>query len=254
LKTVFSDVADPTEKLSIVIPVYNEERTLGLLLEKVAATPLSIAREIVIVNDGSRDSSGDIIGRFMAQNHDFEVKYLSRENGGKGAAVRDGIAAATGSIIIIQDGDLEYEPRDFQRCIDPILSGRCDVVYGSRERQKGNGYSQLRFYLGGLAVTWFINILYLSLLTDEPTCYKTFRSSVIRELEFENNDFGWEPEVTCKLLRLGYRILEVPVSYTPRHIAEGKKIRWHDGLKAFMITLKWRFKSMKKFQHLRKNT
>ena len=242
-----------TEKLSIVIPVYNEERTLGLLLEKVAAAPLSIAREIVIVNDGSRDSSHAIINKFMAQNHDFTVQYLQRTNGGKGAAVRDGIAAATGSIIIIQDGDLEYEPNDFQRCIAPILSGKTDVVYGSRERRKGNGYSQLRFYLGGLAVTWFINLLYGSLLTDEPTCYKTFRSRVIKPLEFENDDFGWEPEVTCKLLRLGYRIAEVPIAYTPRHIAEGKKIRWHDGLKAFAITLKWRFKSLKKFKHLRKN-
>ena len=239
-----------TEKLSIVIPVYNEERTLGLLLEKAAAAPLPIAREIIIVNDGSRDRSEEIAQKFMAQAHDFEVKYLKRPNGGKGAAVRDGIAASSGSIIIIQDGDLEYEPSEYIRCITPILEKRADAVYGSRERKKGNGYSNLRFYLGGLAVTWFIDILFLTTLTDEPTCYKTFRGDLIRQLEFENNDFGWEPEITCKLLRLGYKIQEVGISYTPRHIAEGKKIRWHDGLKAFMITLKWRFKSMKKFRHL----
>lgn len=241
------------EKLSIVIPVYNEERTLALLLEKVAGAALPISREIVIVDDGSRDSSGEIVQKFMAMHHDFEVKYLKRTNGGKGAAVRDGIAASTGSIVIIQDGDLEYEPNDYVRCIKPILDGKCDVVYGSRERKKGNGYSNLRFYIGGLAVTWFIDILFFASLTDEPTCYKTFRGDLIRALEFENNDFGWEPEVTCKLLRLGYKIAEVGISYTPRHIAEGKKIRWHDGLKAFLITLKWRFKSLKKFRQLRKN-
>ena len=241
-----------TEKLSIVIPVCNEERTLALLLEKVANAPLPIDREIVIVNDGSRDRSGEIVHSFMAQNHDFEVKYLTRPNGGKGAAVRDGIAASTGSVVIIQDGDLEYEPDEYARCIEPIIAGRCDVVYGSRERKKGNGYSNLRFYIGGLAVTWFIDLLFFAGLTDEPTCYKTFRGNLIRNLEFENNDFGWEPEVTCKLLRLGYKIVEVGISYTPRHIAEGKKIRWHDGVKAFAITLKWRLKSMKKFRFLRK--
>ena len=240
------------EKLSIVIPVYNEERTLALLLEKVAAAALPIAREIVIVDDGSCDRSEEIAQKFMAQKYDFEVKYLKRSNGGKGAAVRDGIAASTGSIVIIQDGDLEYEPNDFARCIEPILAGKYDVIYGSRERKKGNGYSNLRFYIGGLAVTWFIDILFFARLTDEPTCYKTFRGDLIRALEFEYNDFGWEPEVTCKLLRLGYKIGEVGISYTPRHIAEGKKIRWHDGVKAFMITLKWRFKSMKKFKALRK--
>ena len=245
-------VQKTAEKLSIVIPVYNEERTLSLLLEKVAAAPLSIDREVIIVNDGSIDQSEEIVRKFMAQDHAFEVKYLRRNNGGKGAAVRNGIAASTGSVLIIQDGDLEYEPNEFERCIEPILSGEYQVIYGSRERKKHNGYSNLRFYLGGLAVTWFIDILFGCNLTDEPTCYKTFCGDLIRALDYENDDFGWEPEVTCKLLRLGYKIKEVGISYTPRHIAEGKKIRWHDGLKAFMITLKWRFCSMKKFEHLRK--
>ena len=254
LQTMYSENTATTEKLSIVIPVYNEERTLGLLLEKVAAAPLDIPREVVIVNDGSIDSSDRIIKNFMAMDHDFEVKYLQRTNGGKGAAVRDGIAASSGSIIIIQDGDLEYEPSEYSRCIAPILADASQIVYGSRERKKGNGYSQLRFYLGGLAVTWMVNLLYFTLLTDEPTCYKVFRSRLIKALEFENDDFGWEPEVTCKLLRLGYKIAEVPVSYTPRHVAEGKKIRWQDGLKAFKIILQWRFADLNKFNHLRKKS
>ena len=252
MKTINSDHTI-REKLSIIIPVYNEERTLALLLEKVAEAPLPVMREIVIVNDGSCDSSHDIIQKFLAQTHEFEVKYLQRSNGGKGAAVRDGIAAATGTIIIIQDGDLEYDPAEYSRCIQPILDGEADIVYGSREREKGNGYSQLRFYLGGLAVTWLINLLYFTLRTDEPTCYKTFRTAVIKPLEFEHDGFGWEPEVTCKLLRLGYKIAEVPVSYTPRHVAEGKKIRWQDGFKAFGIIMQWRFAPMKKFRHLQKN-
>ncbi len=239
-------------KLSIIIPVYNEERTLALLLQKVAAAPLPIDREVIIVNDGSCDHSEEIINDFMHHQHDFEVKYIHRSNGGKGAAVRDGIAASSGSIIIIQDGDLEYEPNDYQNCIEPIISGKSFVVYGSRERKKHNGYSNLRFYLGGLAVTWFTNLLFAAHLTDEPTCYKTFAGDLIRKLEFENNSFGWEPEITCKLLRLGYRIDETAVSYTPRHIAEGKKIRWKDGLQAFKIILEWRFRSMKKFRNLRK--
>lgn len=239
-----------TEKLSVIIPVYNEERTLALLLEKVAEAPLLIPREIIIVDDGSSDRSCEIAQKFIAAHRDLEVKYIKRTNGGKGAAVRDGIAASTGSVVIIQDGDLEYEPNEYDRCIEPIISEKYDVVYGSRERKKGNGCSNLRFYIGGLAVTWFIDILFFARLTDEPTCYKTFRGNLIRQLEFDSNDFGWEPEVTCKLLRLGYKIHEVGISYTPRHIAEGKKIRWHDGLKAFIITLKWRFKSMQKFKHL----
>ena len=238
--------------LSIVIPLYNEERTLAFLLEKVLNAPLNIDREIILVNDGSTDSSKSIAMKFIREHPAARIKYLERPNGGKGAAVRDGINASSGEFLIIQDADLEYDPCDYQRCIDPLLQGRTHVVYGSRERQKGNGYSVLRFYLGGLAVTWFINILFGCTLTDEPTCYKTFYGDLIRALDYENNDFGWEPEVTCKLLRLGYRIVEVPVSYTPRHFAEGKKIRWHDGAKAFLISLKWRFSSMKEFEHLRK--
>ena len=247
-------IVDKTEKLSIVIPVYNEERTLALLLQKVAAAPLSIAREIIIVNDGSHDHSEDIIHDFIKQDHAFEVKYLKRGNGGKGAAVRDGIAASSGSVVIIQDGDLEYEPCEYERCIAPIVTGEYQVVYGSRERKKHNGYSNLRFYLGGLAVTYFIDLLFGCTLTDEPTCYKTFHGNLIRALAYENDDFGWEPEVTCKLLRLGYSIKEVGISYTPRHIAEGKKIRWQDGAKAFKIILQWRFRSMKKFYHLHKKS
>jgi len=241
------------QTLSVIIPLYNEERTLRTLLEKVLDVPLSIDRELVIVNDGSVDSSADIVHAFTVAHPEARIKYLERSNGGKGAAVRDGIRASSGDYLIIQDADLEYDPADYQRCIEPLLTGECFIVYGSRIRRKGNKYSALRFYLGGLAVTKFINLLFGCRLTDEPTCYKTFHGDLIRALEFENNDFAWEPEVTCKLLRLGYAIHEVPISYAPRCFAEGKKIRWYDGLKAFMTTLKWRFAGMKKFAHLQKS-
>lgn len=244
---------DPAEKLSIIIPVYNEERTLGELLHKVAAVPLAVAREIVIVDDGSQDKSADIARAFIADNPACEVKFISRSNGGKGAAVRDGIAASSGSVVIIQDADLEYDPNDYSQCIEPILQKKSCVVYGSRERKRGNGCSYWRFYLGGLLVTGFINVLFFSRLTDEPTCYKTFDGNLIRQLEFGHNDFAWEPEVTCKLLRLGYKITETAISYCPRSFAGGKKIRARDGIKALYVTLQWRFRSMKKFAHLRKS-
>ena len=238
--------------LSVIIPCYNEERTIATLLENVLAAPLAIDRELVIVNDGSTDTSDKIIRQFMQNHPAVPIKYIEQANSGKGAAVRTGIKASCGDCLIIQDADLEYDPKDHQRCIEPILQGRAQVVYGSRVRQKGNRCSALRFYLGGLAVTWFTDLMFAARLTDEPTCYKTFDGDLIRALEFENNDFGWEPEVTCKLLRLGYKIVEVPVSYIPRHIAEGKKIRWQDGAKAFRIIWQWLFRSMKKYVHLRK--
>ena len=239
--------------LSVVIPLYNEADTVEELLQKVLTAPLSIDRELVIVNDGSSDASGTVIHSFVRQHPEVRIKYLERINGGKGAAVRDGIRASTGDYLIIQDADLEYDPADYQRCIEPLMQNKVQVVYGSRVRQKGNKYSALRFYLGGLAVTWFINLLFFCKLTDEPTCYKTFDGDLIRNLDFDCNDFGWEPEVTCKLLRLGYRIAEVPIAYFPRSFAEGKKIRWYDGAKAVFISLKWRFAGMKKFAHLRKS-
>lgn len=240
------------EKLSIVIPVYNEERTLEALLKRVAEAPLAIDREIIAVNDGSGDGSGAILENWRKKHGGEAFRVLHRPNGGKGAAVRDGIAVSTGSIVIIQDADLEYDPADYGKCVAPILSGECAVVYGSRERKKHNRSSYWRFYLGGLAVTWWMNLLFRGGLTDEPTCYKTFRGDLIRLLPFENDDFGWEPEVTAKLLRLGWEIREVPISYCPRHLEEGKKIRCKDGLKAFRIALEWRFRSLKSLRALRR--
>lgn len=230
-----------SDTLSIIIPCYNEARTLGRLLELVAAAPLGeIKREIIIVDDGSQDDSGAIAAKFAAARND--TRLIRRANGGKGAAVRDGINASTGNWVIIQDADLEYNPAEYARLLAPACIGGAKVVYGSRERQPGNAASSWRFYAGGLLLTWWINLLFWTHLTDEPTCYKLFSGELIRKLPFENNCFGWEPEVTAKLLRLKYKIVEVPISYIPRHIAEGKKIRAKDGLKALWLALYWRFK------------
>lgn len=231
--------------LSVIIPVYNEEKTIEKLLDLVKAAPLSIAKEIVIVNDGSRDSSPVIIKKWLAANPDtdrFRTLFIDKPNGGKGSAVREGIAKSTGDIVIIQDADLEYDPADYQLCIDPILNGETKVVYGSRELSNRNRlYSTPSFYVGGLALTYWINLLFGSDLTDEPTCYKTFDGELIRTVLFKGDKFEWEPEITAKLLRLGYTIKEVTVTYRPRKIEEGKKIKWTDGVAGLWNALYWRF-------------
>ncbi len=224
--------------LSVVIPVYNETRTLRTLVERVRA--VGIKKEVVIVNDGSTDGTPEVLGRLAA---DFpEIKIVHHErNSGKGAAVRTGIQHATGDIIIIQDADLEYDPSDYFACIEPIVKGQCDVVYGSRSLSGKNHYSHLSFYLGGKMVTFITNLLYGSKLTDAPTCYKTFRSGLIKGLSFRGNKFDWEPEVTAKILKSGHTIREVPISYTARPLHEGKHIRWKDGVQALWTLLKYRF-------------
>jgi glycosyltransferase involved in cell wall biosynthesis len=237
-------------KLSIIIPVYNEEKTVVQLLDKVKESKLSISKELIIINDGSTDNSGILINEWYKKNPSqdgFDVQYIEKQNGGKGSAVREGIEHSTGSVLIIQDADLEYDPNDYQVCIDPILNGVARVVYGSRELKSNvkRVYSSPFFFLGGLLLSNWMNLLYGSNLTDEPTCYKCFDGELIRNIPFKGNKFEWEPEITAKLLRLGMKIYEVPISYYPRRINEGKKITWNDGLVALWIALIWRFASIK---------
>ena len=231
-------------KLSIIIPCYNEAATIRTLLDRVAAAPLPIGREIIVVDDGSTDDSRAQVEQWLATaplGPEDEARLLSKTNGGKGSAVRTGVVASTGDIVIIQDADLEYDPGDYAACIAPILAGRARVVYGSRERFGGNRrHSALSFYVGGLTVTYWMNLLFGATMTDEPTCYKTFDGPLIRALGFRGRKFDWEPEVTAKLLRLGYQIHEVPIRYYPRKISEGKKIRWRDGVQALWTALLWR--------------
>ena len=238
-----SAASAPVPVLSVIIPVYNERRTVRALLDRVVEAPLSIGKELVIVNDGSTDGSDGIIREWLADNPAREgltTLYLEKENGGKGSAVRHGIQQSKGAVVIIQDADLEYDPADYEACIAPILEGRCSVVYGSREKSNANRiYSAPSFYLGGLSLTVWMNFLYNIELSDEPTCYKTFDGPLIRAMPLEGNRFDWEPEVTAKVARLGFEIIEVPVIYKPRPIHDGKKIRWIDGVEAFWVALKW---------------
>lgn len=236
-------------KLSIIIPVFNEERLVGTLLDRVAelCLPAGIEKEIVIIDDGSTDGSADQVRGFLDRTEESLVTFVPHEkNRGKGAAVRTGLNVATGDIRIIQDADLEYDPNDILEVAAPIIRGEESVVYGSRIlREKALGrsgvmglitgkhpHSYVLAYLGGVSVTKWVNLLTGARLTDEPTCYKCFHRSALEGIEIEHDDFAWEPEVTMKLLTRGIHIAEVPVDYHPRKNAEGKKINWKDGVKA----------------------
>lgn len=243
--------------LSIVIPVFNEEKLVSMLLEKVIGMDpgAGIDKEIIIVDDGSGDGTLGAIQSFLESNPEVGIRLLIHEkNRGKGAAVRTGFAAARGDILIVQDADLEYDPEEIPQVTAPIVSGRAMAVYGSRilrEKELGRSgvcglitgkhpHSYVLAYLGGVAITRFINLLTGARLTDEPTCYKCFHRSALDEIEIENDDFAWEPEVTMKLLRRGVEIEEVPVSYHPRNNDDGKKINWRDGIKALWTVWMYR--------------
>lgn len=240
---------DPAKKvLSVIIPVYNEEKFVLTLLDKVLHTKVPVSMEILIVNDGSTDRSGELCREWIRTHKDktgHSLIYLEKPNGGKGSAVKTGIRYSTGDVVIIQDADLEYDPADYEKCIRPILHGECYVVYGSREKENRNRiFSSPFFFLGGLFLTWWIDLLYNADLTDEPTCYKTFSGPLLRSLDLKGDQFDWEPEVTAKLLRMGFTIKEVPVSYYPRKVFQGKKIHFSDGLAGFLTALFWRFASL----------
>lgn len=228
-------------KLSVLIPVYNEESTIKELIDKVENAKLSIEKEIIIVDDGSTDRSRELIKEKAKEYRNIKVIFHEK-NTGKGGAIRTAINASTGDILIVQDADLEYDPDEYEKVIAPILEGKAKVVYGSRILEKRNKEkSSLAFYLGGRIVTLTANILFHAKLTDEPTCYKAFDREIFKEISFESNGFEWEPEITAKILKKGYKIHEVPISYYPRKTNEGKKIKAKDGFKAIATLIKYRF-------------
>src|SRR5437867_5006952 len=217
-------------KLSIVIPVYNEEQTIGEILERVWAVDLAgMEREVIIANDGSSDGTRMAIdaSRWIT---DPRVKsYDSPINLGKGAAVRIGLKFATGDILLVQDADMELNPNEYGRLLAPILEGRTDIVYGSRFLES-TGRVALRLRLANRLLTLLTNVLFGARLTDMETAYKVMRMEVIRSIRLRAVGFDFEPELTAKLLLSGRQIIEVPIGYHPRRENEGKKIRWVDGL------------------------
>ena len=228
---------DEATLLSVIIPCYNEFRTILPLLERVQR--VSLAKEIIIVDDGSTDGTRDLLTVLVAGLPGITV-LLHPENRGKGAAVQTALAHATGEIVIIQDADLEYDPEDYHAVIAPICAGSTQIVYGSRNLRP-NHYSYQSFYWGGRLVTWVTNLLYGVRLTDEATCYKAFARPVLQEVELCARGFDFCPEVTAKVLRRGYAIQEVPISYYARPREEGKKIRARDGFLAIWTLTRLRF-------------
>jgi glycosyltransferase involved in cell wall biosynthesis len=226
-------------KLSVVIPVYNEAATICALVERVRASRTLIEKEIVIVDDCSTDGTAAALAPLTIA-PDVQVLYHP-VNRGKGAALRTGFAAATGDIVIVQDADLEYDPTEYSKLLQPILDGRADVVYGSRFAG-GECHRVLYFWhsLGNRFLTLLSNAFTNLNLTDMETCYKVFRREVIRSIRIEEDRFGFEPEITAKIAQGRYRVYEVGISYAGRTYEEGKKIGWRDGIRAIWCIVKYR--------------
>ena len=225
-------------KLSIIMPVYNEKATIREILKRVRAVDVGMEKEIIVVDDGSKDGTREIL-REEESRGDIRVLYHER-NLGKGAAVRTGIASATGDFVIIQDADLEYDPQDYPALLKPLLEGKAEVVYGSRFLS-GSGSSMISWHrFGNKFLTAVTNLLYGSSLSDMETCYKAFKASVIKSIPLRSNRFEIEPEITAKILKRGYKILEVPIRYRGREFHEGKKISWKDGFSAIWTLLRYR--------------
>lgn len=234
----------PLTKLSIVIPAYNEARTIHLILDKIKEVTLNgnVAKEIILVNDCSTDATDTAIRSYMAANPGMNIQYLAHEvNKGKGAALHTGIAKASGEFLLIQDADLEYDPQEYNDLLKPVLSGFADVVYGSRF--VGSNPHRILFFwhsIGNKFLTTLSNMFTNLNLTDMETCYKLFNTKMVQSLSLNEKRFGFEPEVTAKIARIPkVRIYEIGISYYGRTYEEGKKIGWKDGFRAIYCILKY---------------
>jgi glycosyltransferase involved in cell wall biosynthesis len=223
-------------QLSVIVPVYNERGTVLELLRRVVDVPIS--KEIIVIDDCSTDGSYDLVAQFAAENP--SVRHMRQDrNGGKGAAIRRGIQQAVGDIVLIQDADLEYDPAEYPILVQPILTGDADVVFGSRFVGHPRRVMLYWHTLGNQFLTWLSNITTNLNLTDMETCYKVFRRDIIQSIRIDSDRFGFEPEITAKVARRGYRIYEVPISYHGREYWEGKKINWKDGVNAVWTIIKY---------------
>ena len=243
-------------KLSIIMPVYNERSTIEEIVKRVRAvnltvavantnpaleSPVTVQREIVLVDDGSTDGTRDILSAWRAEKPaDMQIIFHA-QNGGKGAALRTGFEHATGDILVIQDADLEYDPNDYVKLLAPLLEGRAPVIYGSRFLGGPRSAMSLTHTMGNKLLTVTTNLLYGTSLSDMETCYKCFRRDVIAGMPLRSRRFEIEPEMTAKILKRGFHIFEVPISYNGRAFHEGKKITWRDGFSAIRTLIKYRF-------------
>ncbi len=244
-------------KLSIIIPVYNEEKTIRQILKQVVNVKIPLKKEIICVDDGSKDGSAKLIKEFIRKSKTMNktksgklsIDYYYKKNNGKGSAIRLGFKKATGDLFIVQDADLEYDPNDYVKLLDKVLSGKTKVVYGSRYLSavghlKEHNHLTYRIHkFGNMFLSLTTTLLYGTKITDMETCYKMFTREVYDKLKpsLRSNDFAIEPEVTAKILKNGFKIKEVDINYFSRDFDEGKKITWKDGVKALYCLVKYRF-------------
>jgi len=224
-------------KLSVIVPVYNERRTIDILLEKVRQ--VDIEKEIIVVDGNSVDGTRALL-KMQEKKPDTIVIYESQKRG-RGSAIKEGLRLASGDIVIFQDADLELDPNDYPSLIAPILSGKAMVVFGSRFKGKNESQMGLLQYWGNKVINCAVNLLYGTRLTDVETCYQVFRREAIKDLTIHNNDFAFTIELTVKLIKKGYDILEIPITYFPRGRADGKKIYWKDGFVSLWTLIKYKF-------------
>jgi glycosyltransferase involved in cell wall biosynthesis len=225
------------ETLTVLTPVFNERATVGEVIRRMRAVELPVVLQIIVVDDGSSDGSDKVLGAL----EDSTLRVIRHDgNQGKGAAIRTGLREAKGDLVLIQDADLEYDPHDWPRLLEPILRGKARVVYGSRFTGERKNMLPLH-WMGNRLLSLVTNVLYSSTLSDMETCYKLFDAKVLEGMTIVSNRFDFEPEITAKVLRRGHRIYEVPISYAGREFDEGKKITWRDGISAMWALVKFRF-------------
>ena len=224
--------------ISFVVPMYNEAKTIMPILNKLLALDIGYKKEIVIVDDGSIDDSVKIVRGILKKFPEIRL-IVHKENSGKGAALQTGFRNIKGDIVAIQDADLEYNVEDFRKLIKPIINGETKAVYGSRFLKKNNKGNKM-FYFGNRFLSLITSVLYFSRVTDMETCYKVFDRSVVEKLNIESRGFDVEPEITSKILKKGYKIVELPIDYFPRTVNDGKKIRINDGFRALWTLVKYR--------------